>query len=357
MVAPINQELIRKLPAGPVDIRDAKLPGFLVRVRRNGAASYLAVLARGRTHTIGACSKLTPAEAREEARGLLGDVAKARSRGEDPVAALKAKRAAARAITFETFLDEHFEPWATEHHKRGKETVQRLRTVFADLLGLRLTELTPWTVEKWRTARLKQEPRPKPATVNSHLTMLKAALAKAVSWNLLAAHPLEDVKPVKTDKTGRLRFLSATEESRLRAALRARDEARDAARARANKWRRARGYPEWPTGRPDYLTAIVSLALNTGCRKGEIFGLRWSDLDLTAATLTVGGEGAKSGQTRYIPLNREALEVLTTWRAAADDHTGFVFPGREEGEVLDDIKRPGRRSSRPRSSTPSRFTT
>ena len=49
MKATINQELVKKLPAGPVDIRDAKLPGFLLRVRPNGSASYLAVLGRGQT--------------------------------------------------------------------------------------------------------------------------------------------------------------------------------------------------------------------------------------------------------------------------------------------------------------------
>jgi integrase len=341
MIANITTELTRKLPAGPIDIRDARLPGFVLRIRANGKASYLAVLGRGRTHTIGAVSKLTAGEARQEAQGLLGDVAKAKSRGEDPFAALAAKRAATKTITFKTFIEDHFEPWATEHQKRGAETTQRLRTTFADFLNLRLTEITPWTVEKWRTERLKREGRrPRPATVNSQVTMLKAALKKAVVWKLLAAQPLGDVKALKADKNARIRYLTPAEEKRLRAALDARDQVREARRARANVWRRERGYAEWPTGQPDHLTTIVLLALNTGMRKGEIFELCWRDVDFAGKQVTIRGEGAKSGQTRYIPLNTEAVDILTQWqKSAPGELDAYVFPGREKGERLDDVKK------------------
>ena len=93
----------------------------------------------------------------------------------------------------------------------------------------------------------------------------------------------------------------------------------------------------------DHLTTIVLLALNAGLRKGEVFNLRWTDLDFVGKHLTVQGEGetreegAKSAQTRYVPLNREALEVLQAWRTAPAE--GYVFPGRTEGERLDDVKK------------------
>jgi integrase len=317
------------------------MPGFVLRVRSNGSASYLAALGRGRWHTIGASSVLSPHEAREEARGVLGDVAKARSRGDDPFAAARARKAArGTALTFEQFIDQHFKPWAIEHQKRGAETTQRHKSVFEDFLSLRLTDINTWTFEKWRTARLKGtggKRRPKPATVNSHLVMLKAALEKAVLWKLIPTHPLTDVRPLQADKAGRIRYLSTAEEKHLRAALVARDEERQARRDRANVWRRARKYPEWPT-LTDHLTPIVLLALNTGCRKGEIFALRWPDVDLTGAQLRVRGEAAKSGQTRYVPLNTEALDVLRRWKTSRTA-TGYVFPGREDDEALDDVKK------------------
>ena len=85
-----------------------------------------------------------------------------------------------------------------------------------------------------------------------------------------------------------------------------------------------------PIGRPippDHLTPIVLVALNTGLRKGEIFNLRWSDVDLVGAQLTVQGDGAKSGQTRHVPLNAEALDVLHAWRSDLASADGYVFPG------------------------------
>ena len=123
-----------------------------------------------------------------------------------------------------------------------------------------------------------------------------------------------------------MRYLSPDEEKRLRAALEARDAGRNKKREAANRWRRERGYAEWPADNPDHLTPIVLLALNTGLRKGEIFDLQWSDVDLAGALLTVRGEGAKSGQTRHVPLNTEAVDVLTAWQAATSAD-GYVFPG------------------------------
>ena len=70
---------------------------------------------------------------------------------------------------------------------------------------------------------------------------------------------------------------------------------------------------------------MVLLALNSGLRRGELLGLKWGDVNLGSKLITVTAATAKSGQTRRIPLNREAHEVLTAWReqhktAAADSH-------------------------------------
>ena len=118
---------------------------------------------------------------------------------------------------------------------------------------------------------------------------------------------------MKADQTGRIRYLTPDEEKRLAQALEIRDATRLGRREQANTWRRDRGYTEWPAENPDHLTPIVLLALNTGLRKGEIFELRWPE-STSRAQLTVRGDGAKSGQTRYVPLNTEAAAVLTAWR-------------------------------------------
>jgi integrase len=62
------------------------------------------------------------------------------------------------------------------------------------------------------------------------------------------------------------------------------------------------------------MTPIVLLALQTGLRFGELTGLRWQDVDLTRRIVTVVAAHAKSGKTRYLPLNDEAVRILKTWR-------------------------------------------
>lgn len=332
MRATIGTELLRKLPPGPCDVRDTKLTGFVLRVRPSGKHSYLVSLGRGRWHTLGSVETLKPDEARKEARAALT----ARDKGEDPIA--KRREARRASLTLAAFLDDHYEPWITAHRKSAVSTLVRLRGVFgAEFGGLPIVELTPWLLEKWRAARLKSGR--KPGTVNRDLSALKAALTRAAAWKLIPPHSLRDVKPLQEDKIGRLRYLSAPEEARLRKALEARDVNRKAERERANAWRRARGYQEWPAfgEYSDNLAPVVLLALNTGLRFGELTGLLWSDVDLTGALLTVRSESAKSGHARHVPLNADALEVLKAWLPADAKPAAYIFPGRD-GSRLADIK-------------------
>ena len=76
-----------------------------------------------------------------------------------------------------------------------------------------------------------------------------------------------------------------------------------------------------------HLTPLVLIALATGMRRGELFNLHWQDIDLTGQLLTVVGAGAKSAQSRHIPLHTEALAVLTNWQRQRGD-VGRVFTGR-----------------------------
>jgi integrase len=290
MRALIGVELLRKLPNGPLDIRDTKLTGFVLRIRPGATPTYYVNYGRGKWDRVGTITVLTAPEARDEARLRLADVA----RGEDPV---EAKRAERRRMTLETFVDEHFAPWARVQRKTGEELVSRLRSVFASLLRTSLDSITTFDIERWRSTRLKTVT---PATVNRDLNVLRGALSRAVEWKFLEKHPLATLKASRTDRGGVVRYLSADEERRLYAALEARDERRRAARDRANAWRRERAYALWPNYHTytDHLTPLVTLALHTGLRRGELFQLRWCDVDLLGCRLTVRGAESKTGQTR-----------------------------------------------------------
>jgi integrase len=174
----------------------------------------------------------------------------------------------------------------------------------------------------------------KPETTNRDIATLKACLNKAVEWGVVPENPIARVKLARVDKSTPIRVLSLQEEQQLRDALRSRDADLRVNRESANEWRDKRGYPlQRRFGHfADHLEPIVLLALNTGMRRGELLHLRWDDLDNNA--LTVRGSGSKNQQTRVIPLNGEAGEVLRFWTSDSD----WIFPGKLES-ALTTIKR------------------
>lgn len=74
----------------------------------------------------------------------------------------------------------------------------------------------------------------------------------------------------------------------------------------------------------------VALAVHTGLRKGELFGLRWIDLDLETRRLTVArsfNTTPKSGKPRHIRLPVELLPLLRQWRdECPPSPDGLVLP-------------------------------
>ena len=88
-----------------------------------------------------------------------------------------------------------------------------------------MTEVNPWLLENWRTEQRKAGKAA--TTINREMAALKGVLTKAVEWDYLPAHPLPrgKVKQLKTDNSGKVRYLSAAEEQRLRDALDDRERA------------------------------------------------------------------------------------------------------------------------------------
>ena len=67
--------------------------------------------------------------------------------------------------------------------------------------------------------------------------------------------------------------------------------------------------------------------MNTGLRRGELLGLRWADVSFRLALLSIHAASAKTGQTRHLPLNPEALAALRRWRDQCGvQPTDTVFP-------------------------------
>lgn len=142
-----------------------------------------------------------------------------------------------------------------------------------------------------------------PATVNRYSAALASVLTWAVRRRIAPkgwVHPCRAVerRPEQNEKT---RFLTREERERLLAAC------------KASKWPR--------------LYLLVLLALTTGARKGELLGLRWSDVDFDHATLHVGR--SKNGDPKVLPVVPAALEQLRAFAGAAG---ALVFPSAEKPE-------------------------
>ena len=241
--------------------------------------------------------------------------------------------------TLDAFLRDQFEPWALTHQRDGDNSVRAIRHSFSDLLALPMDQVTQKRIEQVRTGWLAAGRSP--ATANRNVTRLKGLLSRAVEWGVLPEHPLAKVKRLKVDARGRVRYLDLAEEQALRKALDEREEGIRADRDSANAWRTARNRELLPDLRAakfaDHLKPLVLLSLNTGMRRGEVFNLHWRDVNFQGQFLTVEGETSKSGQTRHIPLNKEALAVLKAWRGDLV-RVGFVFPAKDAGR-LDNVKK------------------
>ncbi len=181
----------------------------------------------------------------------------------------------------------------------------------------------------------------KRSTIHRNIAALRAALNRATEWGVLSAMPLGKIAFRAEDENAVIRYLSEDEEARLRSALVARDNARRTARQSANEWRRKRGYKEWAVHDTytDYVTPLVLLAINTGLRRGELLQLKWRDVDLHRRMLTVCGEGAKSGQTRHVPLNSEASRMLKSWQPKVVETGWCVFGGSTQSTPLVAVKK------------------
>jgi len=304
--------------AEPFEIRDSRLPGFILRVQPSGARSYYAQWGRGQRKALGKVGHLTPDEARERCEKVLGNIA----HGRPPLHGIDG----ADTLTLKEFFEDTYTPWVKANRpKSADKTLARFPVVFATWLNRPLTAITVESIEQWRLDHLASGLAP--ATVLRDTMMLSGVLTRASKLGKIADNPVRRVDKPRVDRTPNVRYLDSAEEKRLRDALNARDSEMQAARESANEWRRARKQEPLPKlpHYGDHLTPAVLLSMNTGIRRGELLALKWKSIDFKHTVLTVEGKTAKSEQTRHVPLNDEAVTALKNWKAQAGDDAR-VFP-------------------------------
>jgi integrase len=90
-----------------------------------------------------------------------------------------------------------------------------------------------------------------------------------------------------------------------------------------------------------HLHALITAALETGMRRGELLALRWRDIRWEAEALLLPAEITKTSEARDVPMTRRLRAVLDLRKHAPDgsEHgpDAFVF-GNEVGEKIPDIR-------------------
>ena len=165
-------------------------------------------------------------------------------------------------------------------YKRGWETEKYIVDEFANLFGTApLANITTWQIEKWKAERGKELHL---ATVNRRLTVIKHMFRKAVDWGLIKTNPATGVKRF-TVLSERTRFLTGEDVQNLQTKCEA---------DITSPW----------------LLPLVTLALNTGMRQGEILNLKWKDVNFERGLISV--LQTKTMRWKTIAMNEATREAL-----------------------------------------------
>jgi integrase len=203
------------------------------------------------------------------------------------------------ALTFEGLTEKYLD--LVSVHKRGHHVEQYIvKTLTAFFGKSRVFNLTAEDAEKYKAFRSQSV---KPATINRELTLAKHILVKGVEWKVIADNPFRGVRNLRVLKHVE-RVLSADEEVKLLAAC-------EGVRAR-------------------FLRPVVLLALNTGMRRGELFSLEWSRVDLIQRTIRLINTKSETGD-RVIPMNVAVHSLLSELAKTATSL--LVFPSNRKPEV------------------------
>jgi len=187
-------------------------------------------------------------------------------------------RIRARKATFEELAKDALE--YSKAHKLSYADDKVRMAKLKEWLGQRPADsVSPQEIERWLLSKTEEL---KPATLNRYRALLSLTYRLGIQNGKVQSNPARLVRQRKEDN-GRIRFLSPDEEQALRKII-----------------------------QRNYLAheSELDLALNTGLRRSEQYGLTWDCVDLERRQLTV--PRSKNGASRHIPLNDAAIAALRT---------------------------------------------
>lgn len=210
--------------------------------------------------------------------------------------------------------------------------LRRAGAVFNDS---KLEDITPAMVRAYimeYQANGKNEKTGEPVayrTVEKHYVVLHRIFQSAVENEILSVSPMQNMKRPKPRKDEVPKEVQAYSEEETRYIIKCLD-------SEPLKWK-----------------ALIMFMIDSGCRRGEVIGLKWDAIDFKTGKVNIinnaqytAGKGTyittpKNGKGRVIYLNPPALAVMREWKqkqamyflAQGYPRNGFCFT-RDNGEMM-----------------------
>ena len=305
----INKE---RIPDKPKELRDGSTRGLVLRIQPSTGLKtwYFEYRQYGRKTRVklGTYPKMPVTKAQATATAKRAELLD----GRDPSEARKAVR---ESGSLREFIANHYRPWAEANRKSGRLTANRIERAFPNLLDRKIGSLHAADFTTWRTWR-KATTIPGAAapaaskTINADLRVIRAAFQWGIEQGIMKVNPCATIKREVEDSRPHFRALEDAEEVAILTAL-------EKERAAANLPQGVRYL--------DPFEALFVVALDTGCRRGELLALDWQAVNLADGSFRVEGATAKSSQTRTVYLTPRAIEALRALHVQYGA-TGRVFP-------------------------------
>ena len=217
--------------------------------------------------------------------------------GDEPIPIQKRRKL---SLTFEEVFEDHYLPWARQNKKSWQREEALYRCHLKPAIGNKpLREISAFLLEG-----LKKQMREKglsPRTVLYAMAVVRQVFNRARDWGLYEGEsPTKQVKLPRFDNR-RIRFLTPQKIHTLLEACRKRSQE---------------------------LYEICLLSLHCGLRAGEIFSLKWGDVDLTHGLLYV--LDPKNRVNRAVPMTEEVKKLFEA--KTPGDPQELVFPSRKGDE-------------------------
>lgn len=311
------KEIVFSDNSSSIKVFDAEVSGFGAQMTKKGSGSYFVTFrdASGRQchEKLVAVGAVSAQMARNQARLRLEEVRQAKGQGG------AVRRATGKTVS--EFFYDVFVPKLRSEQRNYETHASIFRNHVEPMLGaLRLDDVneahvlqlqeqlmrTPVAGGKWKTQTGKTL---SPATVKRVLILVRHIFNVALQEKVpgLRENPTRHLR-LTSNRQVRGKFLSAEELQRLIAVIAERDA--------------------------DYLETVLLLAL-TGLRRGNVFGMEWSWVDLEQGTVQIPAHAdkAKQGFTKVLP--KLARDILVRRFAAMQEGqvaSPWVFANPKTGK-------------------------